>query len=292
MGSTQQDSSMPILALLPYQPWSDVATLACLALLALALVGLVVFARRWQCSRWQTIAVSGLGGACLLVTIFFLLLPSVARVEQTGPLMRATKSLQQIATAMHDFASAHEGRLPPAAIYNKDGQPLLSWRVLLLPHLDEDVLYNQFRLDEAWDSLHNFPLVQRMPIVYATPSGLAVRVPPGTTFYQVFVGNGTAFEGRRGLHLPDDFPDGMSSTILVAEAGEVVPWSQPMDLPYVADGPLPPLGGIFADPKRGGRQFLVVFADGSVWRVRREVSEVTLRNAIIRNDGNPLGPDW
>ena len=224
--------------------------------------------------------------------IFFLLVPRVARVEQAGSRMVASNSLKQIAIAMHNYASTHEGRLPLAAVCNKDGQPLLSWRVLLLPHLDEDDLYQRFHLDEAWDSPHNFPLVEKMPSIYAAPSGLAVRVPRGSTFYQVFVGMGTAFEGRQGLRLPEDFSDGTSNTILVAEAGEAVPWSKPKDLPYAPDEPLPPLGGIFTDAKRGGRQFHAVMADGSVRLVRREVGEETLRAAITRNDGKPLGPDW
>ena len=62
---------------------------------------------------------------------------------------------------------------------------------------------------------------------------------PHTTFYQVFVGKGAAFEGTRGLKLAEDFPDGTSNTILIVEAGEAVPWTKPDDLPYAADRPLP-----------------------------------------------------
>jgi hypothetical protein len=71
---------------------------------------------------------------------------------------------------MVNYHDAH-GRLPPAVVYGKDGKPLYSWRVLLLPYLDEQELYQQFQLDEPWDSPHNLQLLPRMPGFYAPPSG-------------------------------------------------------------------------------------------------------------------------
>ena len=44
---------------------------------------------------------------------------------------------------------------PPRAILDKNGKPLLSWRAQMLPNLEEIALYEQFHLDEPWDSQHN-----------------------------------------------------------------------------------------------------------------------------------------
>jgi hypothetical protein len=185
---------------------------------------------------------------------------------------------------------------------DKDGRPLLSWRVLVLSYLEEGDLYREFRLDEPWDSPHNVALLPRKPKVYAPPPGLpaAERAGPAGTFYQVFTGPGTAFDGAAGLRLPQDFPDGPSHTILVTEAGEPVPWTKPEDLAYDPDGPLPPLGGIFTG--EGGHTLVgrnrarlchVGLADGTVrYFSFRELSEATLRDAITRDDGRRLGPDW
>jgi hypothetical protein len=63
--------------------------------------------------------------------------------------------------AMLNYESANR-HLPPAAIRDKDGKPLLSWRVAILPYLDEVELYKQFRLDEPWDSPHNSALIKKM----------------------------------------------------------------------------------------------------------------------------------
>ncbi len=171
-------------------------------------------------------------------------------------------------------------------MYGEYGQPLYSWRVLLLPYIEQEDLYKQFRLDEPWDSQHNLALLPRMPVTYAPPGSKKSRVPPYHTVCHVFVGKGAAFEGRERLRLAEDFPDGLSNTLLVVEAGEPVPWTKPEDLAYDPDGPLPDLRSLFRDGFRAG------LGDGSMQWVRKGTSEATLRAAITRNGGDKLGPDW
>jgi Protein of unknown function (DUF1559) len=183
---------------------------------------------------------------------------------------------------MHEYQDRH-GRLPPAVVYGADGEPLYSWRVLLLPFLEEDDLYREFRLDEPWDSPHNLPLLEKMPRTYAAPYG---RVPAYHTVVHVFVGPGAAFESPEGLRLPEDFPDGTGDTFLVVEAGEPVPWTKPADLAYGPGKPLPDLRGIFRDG------FRARMGDASARWVRKGTSEGTLRAAVTRNGGDNLGPDW
>jgi hypothetical protein len=186
---------------------------------------------------------------------------------------------------MINYSDTH-GRMPPAVVHGADGQPLYSWRVLLLPVLEEQDLFEKFHLDEPWDSPHNLPLLSKMPGIYAPPRNKAWRVPLYHTVCHVFVGRGAAFEGREGLRYPEDFPDGTANTILVVEAGEPVPWTKPADLPYEPDQPLPDLRGIFKDGFRVG------LADGSVRWVRRDTNEATLRAAVTRNGRDLLGPGW
>ena len=68
-----------------------------------------------------------------------------------------------------------KGRLPAAALYSKDGKPLLSWRVQILPYLGHQELYNRFRHNESWDSEHNRKLFEHMPDVIADPRALQDR---------------------------------------------------------------------------------------------------------------------
>jgi hypothetical protein len=261
------------------------------------LVVLIVFLglaaiRRVPRRRGTVVAACGTVAGGLLVLSLCLWLPPVARVPDAGPRMVAAWRLREIGGALHAYASDHAGRLPPAAVRDQDGRPLLSWRVLLLPYLEQADLYREFRLDEPWDGPHNVALLPRMPEVYSPPPVTGLRVDPSATFWQVFVGPGTAFEGPDGLRLPEDFPDGTSNTILVAEAGEPVPWTKPADLPYGPGRPLPPLGGVFGGRHTEVKGFHVALADGSVRLVRPSVTEATVRDAITRNDGRSPGPDW
>src|SRR2546428_70002 len=132
---------------------------------------------------------------------------------------------------MHGYADK-DGRLPPAVVYGKDGKPWHSWRVLILPFVEQEELYRQYRLNEPWDSPHNLQLLPKMPYLYAPPPGKIGRVPPHHTICHVFVGPATAFEIEQGPSLREDFPDGTSNTFLIVEAGEPVPWTKPDELLY------------------------------------------------------------
>jgi hypothetical protein len=186
---------------------------------------------------------------------------------------------------MYNYSDVH-GQLPPAAVCGKDGTPLLSWRVLLLPFVEQGKLYDQFKLDEPWDSPHNIKLLEQMPSAYAPPAGKKGRVPPFHTVCHVFVGPHAAFEGRSGLRIKDDFPDGCCNTLLIVEAGKPVPWTKPEDLVYDPDGPLPDLSCLFSDG------FRARMADASGRWIKRDIDEVTLRAAITRNGGERLCLEW
>lgn len=186
-------------------------------------------------------------------------------------------SLKELACAMHDYHQQH-GRFPPAALCSDDGTPLLSWRVLLLPYLEQNHLFHKFKLNEPWDSPNNIALLRAMPQVYAPLPG-DPPLPPYTTALQVFVGKGTAFEGPTGLRL-GDFPR-PSYTILIAEAKNPVPWTKPADLVYDGRRAIPPLGAYF----RGYSH--VVMADTYAMRVLRRTKEAKLREAILRDSHGP-----
>jgi hypothetical protein len=184
------------------------------------------------------------------------------------------------------------GRLPPAVVTSPDGKPLYSWRVAVLPFLEEQALYKEFHLDEPWNSPHNKALLEKIPRYYRPVLG-AGSDDPGLTRYQVFIGPGTAFE-RGGLTW-DDFPDGFTDTFLVVEAAEPVPWSKPTDLAYDPGGPLPPLGGVFKKSvlflcyevgRRPG--FVACFADGRTRFIYDSTDEKTIRALITRNGGEKV----
>ncbi len=194
----------------------------------------------------------------------------------------ATNNLKQIGLAMHSYHDVH-GAFPSNS-YDKDGKPLLSWRVQILPYLEQQALYQQFKLNEPWDSPTNKPLAKVVIRTYGVPGR---PTEPGLTYFQCFTqpknskDNARPFlkEGQtKGLQY-QNIPDGTSNTIMVAEAADPVIWSKPDDMMYEAGKPIPKLGG------PNGR-FTLLWCDGSVRTFRRgQIDDTNLRNVITGNDG-------
>jgi prepilin-type processing-associated H-X9-DG protein len=195
-------------------------------------------------------------------------------------------NLRQIGLAMHNYNDTYQ-ILPAAAIDDHPAQLMeqrksnLSWRVAILPFIEGERLSRQFKLDEPWDGRNNRRLLSQMPKIYKMPGD--DKTPPDHTHYQVFVGNGAAFDKTCGNSIPRDFPDGTSNTILVVEAAQAVPWTKPDDISFDPSKPIAPL---LSTRYRGRCNILL--ADGSV-RVVAPAStpESTLKAAITRN-GNEL----
>ncbi len=192
--------------------------------------------------------------------------------------------LRQLALAFHDYHDDF-GQLPRHAIYDAKGKPLLSWRVAVLPYLEEEQLYEEFRLNEPWDSPHNKPLMRKMPAVFHNQDLKNEESAAGLTHYQVLVTKlglrpSTILilspTHKRTLgevaHL-----DGNSTTILIVEGPNPVPWTKPQDIEFDPKTPLPELKGVYTYGVNAA------FADGSVRTVTE--TDADLR-ALITVDGN------
>jgi hypothetical protein len=192
-------------------------------------------------------------------------------------------NIKKIATAMtHGYAADHDRYLPPQAIRDGNGKPLLSWRVAILPYLGHEDLYRQFHLDEPWDSPHNIQLLSKMPGEYE--GNFLVQTPRGFTHFQVFTGFNTAFDRFDGYRVPDDFRVlGPSNTFLVVEATDPVPWTKPEDISYpygalLRVGVERPKGVLGIYPSKG---FVGAMVDGSV-RGRLDRANNATQEAIKR----------
>lgn len=188
-------------------------------------------------------------------------------------------SLRQIGLAMHNYHDVYGGfpswNTPQG---NKENQGL-SWRVYLLPLVEETELYNQFKLDEPWDSEHNKALIEKMPKLYQT----AGVEEPGKTSLHVFLGDRTPFGGEepRGII---DITDGTSNTVMVVQAGadKAEIWTKPSGLEYDPAEPKKCLGNV-------GEKFMILMCDGSARFIEAVLDDVTFRRMIEHQDGEPLG---
>ena len=156
-----------------------------------------------------------------------LLVPAVQAAREAARRVQCTNNLKQIGLALHNYEAANHC-FPPAFIPDENGKPMHSWRVLILPYIEEQALYREYRFDEPWDSPHNSALAARMPSIYHCPSeGETDGI---ETSYAMIVGP-HAFSDGPTLRKMADITDGLSNTIMVAEAsGAGINWLEPRDL--------------------------------------------------------------
>jgi Protein of unknown function (DUF1559) len=209
------------------------------------------------------------------------LLEAIQKVRNSATRMSSINNLKQLALAMHVYNDVNN-HFPAAAVYDKSGKPLLSWRVMVLPYIEQDALYKEFHLDEPWDSDHNKKLMEKMPPLFAAGDEQALK--NHETHYQTFVGKGAIFDGKKGVKITD-ITDGTSNTIMLVEAKKPVPWTKPEDVPFDAGKLAPQLGGLFDGI------FNAAFADGSVHSLPLTIKEEKLRALITRNGGEVVEPD-
>jgi hypothetical protein len=196
------------------------------------------------------------------------------------------QNLKLLAQACQKYVEEHNNELPPAAVLDKEGKALYSWRVAILPYLGERKLYEEFNRNEPWDSPANMKVLEKMPNVFAPVPGYAQK--NHLTYYQVFVGPNTLFSRKgRGPRFPGSFRDGTTNTILIIEAGDAVPWTAPREIEYDVKKPIPKLGGQFKE----GYNLVAALGEPMFFR-NGKLTEKTLRNAIDPSDGNVLGTDW
>jgi hypothetical protein len=225
--------------------------------------------RRLGAKRWN-IVVAAVVAVTFLAVVGRMWLSSF-KAEYAAVRRNTTSArLKLIALAMHTY-EGQNGQLPATAIYSRDGKPLLSWRVVILPFIDEKALYEQFHLDEPWNSPHNAALISKMPDMYQPPAGEYKDT--GKTCYLAPVGEKVAFNGSKGRsswtvgHYPD-------RTILVVEAARdpAVEWTKPSDLPFDENDPW---AGLRDSRDRG---LMVLYLDGGV----EEIPTSTPNDALNR----------
>jgi hypothetical protein len=228
------------------------------------------------------------GVAVLLVCVIglplLLIIPAIGKVREAASRAQEQNNLKFISLAMHSDHDQSGGMSAPY-VHDPDGKihPGLSFRVSLLPYLDQDALYRSFDLKQDYDSPRNVSQTNTVVKQYqsvAAPEGI-------NTPYRVFVGGGALFnEDGKPVKL-SEIPDGTSNTLMFVYAAESVPWAKPQELKYGRNLPLPKLGhpSIPAGVP-------VAFADGSVRTMKLNESEQTIRALIERADGQVVNLDW
>jgi hypothetical protein len=251
---------------------------------------------RWGLRLWKSTNVT-VDGANVVTTAevafaddlakFVAALPKSIKEEAINTTV--SNNLKQLALGMINYSDTNNGVMPGDVAPGNDA-PAMSWRVQILPYIEQDNLYRQLDPKKPWDDPANLKVLEaaEMPKVFEHPGR---KAPKGHTYYRVFAMPKDAKgedrplfkEGERGPRYPAAIPDGTSDTFLVVEAGEAVPWYKPDVLAYDGKLPLPQLGAKDAD------LFLAAFCDGSVRKFKpSKLGEKTLRALITPGGGEVI----
>ncbi len=179
--------------------------------------------RRWRTSLGCFLAL------CLLIALGVFVIQAVHEAREAARQSCCQGRLNQLQLALRNYHDVY-GSFPPAFMADADGKPMHSWRVLILPFLEQAAVYEKYDFHEPWNGVNNRKLANRIYMdMFHCNSGPHLGESPMTDFVAI-VGPGTAFPGATSTSL-DDMRDGPENTILLAEiANSNIHWMEPRDL--------------------------------------------------------------
>ncbi len=209
-----------------------------------------------------------------------LLLPAVQASREAARRMQSSNNMRQIMLANLNYHDMFRRFPNDLGTDPKNTTANLSWRVHILPFIEENALYQEFHLDEPWDSPHNIKLLNRMPPTYRDPRSMAL---PNHTTYQMPRGENMINNPAKATKM-SFITDGTSNTVclMLSTDQAAVPWTKPDDMDPLAN---PQNIAVHAGT------VMVAMADGSVHNLRSPISAEFLKRLVIMNDGLPVTPD-
>jgi prepilin-type processing-associated H-X9-DG protein len=167
---------------------------------------------------------------CVLGMFIGLLMPAVSTSRGAARRNQCTNNLKQLALAILNYESA-TGALPPAYVADAAGEPMHSWRTLVLPYLEEMPLYRRYNFNEPWDGPNNRKLASLMPDVYRCPSQSDGRVQSAIETNYFMFARPRSISAVGSARTFRSITDGMANTLMLIEAsGLRVHWMEPRDV--------------------------------------------------------------
>ncbi len=263
---------------------------------------------RQRTGRLRGISPHLTAAAALLGILTAMLYPAVQQAREAARRSSCKCNLKQLGLALHNYHDAN-GSFPPAFIADSQGRPMHSWRVLILPYIDQAALYNRYNFAEPWDGPNNVKLLDEIPAVYKCPShvprspavaGLSACFGPlacstaatvssaagrRCTNYAAALGKNCVFRGARPVAI-EDVTDGTSNTLMIGDVTDAeILWTKPEDIDIVQHPKIGDRMG-FSSDHSGGVHFLM--GDGSVRFIAESLPQATVNALHTRNGGEEI----
>ena len=195
--------------------------------------------------------------------------------------------LKQFALGFHNYVSAYQAFPTYMNMAKTKAKSGLSWRVHILPFIGFTELYQEFKLDEAWDSPHNIKLLPKMPAIYSPIADMneTVELKPYHTTYVAPIGSKTVFGQDEPMHFRN-ITDGTSNTIAFVELKRehAIPWTSPEEYPFDESNPTAKLRNY------NGKTAIALF-DGAVINLKLALPKETWLALFTRNGGEVVSLD-
>jgi prepilin-type processing-associated H-X9-DG protein len=227
--------------------------------------------------------IAGMAMCCVPASIA-LFLPAVQQAREAARRAQCQNNLRQIGLALMNYETVY-GTFPPAFVADENGKPMHSWRVLILPYLEQQALYDSYDFSQPWDGPNNSRLLSQMPATFRCPSD-----PSGTnattTAYVGAFGEHCIFRGSKPVRF-SEIMDGSANTLMVGEATDAgIPWMKPDDIDVALHPTLSDPKGFTSHHARGVNFLL---ADGSVRFIVQSIDAKSLQAMFTRDGGETIG---
>lgn len=228
------------------------------------------------------LGIAAIGVGLFFVVLFLLPLTRSAR----GPARRSMcqNNLKNLALAIYNYHTKHDGQFPPPFTQDEDGNRLHSWRTLLLPALDRQDLFEQIDFTKPWDapeneSVRNAPA----PTVFACPESMPVA---GFTTYQPLTGPRAFFAPDGRSRSRDEFAASGNILMLVeTDSASAAHWMDP-------HAEVSAESFVRQPPGVHSGVFNVAFIDGRVKPIDVDTPQKVLRSLASIDDGEPETDNW
>lgn len=224
-------------------------------------------------------------GMCLAGLTAAMLTPFVLKAREAARQSNCKGHLKALAVALHNYHD-HFGSFPPAFVRGPDGQAWHSWRVLILPYLDQTPLYEEYNFAEPWDGPNNRKLISRMPDTFGCPSRPSSS--EGFTSYAGVSGPRSIFRGSKTVKI-GEILDGTLKTAFLGECARIrIPWTKPDDIDITLHPKLDDFNG-FSSLHYDGVHFM--FGDGAVRFLKLSTPQWEIDEIYTIDTGWCIGPD-
>jgi hypothetical protein len=197
-------------------------------------ISMLIIARRLKQYSHGSYALSVLATLLALGVVIGLTLPAVPSAREASRRMACSNNIRTLGLVLLNSGKygADFSLYPPNNRPNKEGYPLISWRVQVLPQLEYGHVRTRYVDSASWDSLENMPLAQTKISAYTCPSEPNLVSPTGGRFTSyAMLDNSNRDPSNPKKLLSSRSKDQEAFRILLIEScGANIVWSEPRDV--------------------------------------------------------------